>query len=112
MAEVSFINSGLQSQLHQQGQLVGQAPANNSATVASASTNKGSNTSVSISPQAQLIQKSGELSAARQQSQPAETNEAANDSIRVSSSLGKAASSVGLTEQEAIKLYEAVKDLL
>lgn len=113
MTDVGFINSGLQSQLHQQGQLVVPPSASNSSTSVNSIANKTSNTSVTISPQAQLIQKSGELSGSRQQqTQPTQSNEAANDSVRVSSSLGKAASSVGLTEQEAIKLYEAVKDLL
>ncbi|WP_016956328.1 hypothetical protein [Catenovulum agarivorans] len=113
MTDVGFINSGLQSQLHQQGQLVTQPSANNNNTAANSVGNRTSNTSVTISPQAQLIQKSGELSVARQQqAESTQNNEAANDSVRVTSSLGKAASSVGLTEQEAIKLYEAVKDLL
>ncbi|EWH11252.1 hypothetical protein DS2_05325 [Catenovulum agarivorans DS-2] len=111
MAEVGFINSGLQNQLHQNGQLVQPNPAANNN--ASDTRSENGSSTVSISTQAQLIQKTGELSTSQQNSRPVQASqETAQDSVRVSSSLGKAASSVGLTEQEAIKLYEAIKDLI
>ncbi|MER2494155.1 hypothetical protein [Catenovulum sediminis] len=113
MAEVGvtsgFINSGLQSALHAQGEIVQLGDSKRAVAPSTAQ-----NDNVTLSPQAQLIQKAGEIGRAGQQpvSSESEPEPQASDSVRVSSSIGKAASAVGLTEQEAIKLYQAINDLL
>mgnify|MGYP000070717894 CR=1 FL=1 len=70
-------------------------------------------TQVTLSPQAQILQKTGADNQSAVDAQLEESGDNnANQSIRVSSSLGEAASAAGLTEQEAIKLYQSIKDLL
>lgn len=119
MAEVTqsnFINSGLQAGIYQpvrQVQNIADTP--NTPSIQPLSEQ------VELSPQAKLLQQNERLNQARQESlfsaDNAENNNEANaagrvDSVRVSSTIGEAASSVGLTEQEAIKLYQSIKALL
>ena len=114
MAEISqtgFINSGLQADLYRPAEF------ERNLAKTSPSSSQSQQDTVTISPQAQLLNKNADVNNARQ-SRLFDTNEgapdtqAATDSVRVSSSIGEAASSVGLTEQEAIKLYQSIKDLL
>ncbi|GEM_PF-2423229 len=107
----SFINSGLQEDLYRPVQFERNL-AKTSATPFTDSTDN-----VEISPQARILQQNASVNAARQErlfdeAEAVQKPEAATDSVRISSSIGEAASSVGLTEQEAIKLYQTIKDLL
>ncbi len=75
---------------------------------------------VTISPQAQVLNKIGEENQNRQQQleqrQESSSEEseqvAGRDFVRVSSSLGQAASSFGLSEQQAIELYKEIDNII
>ncbi len=75
---------------------------------------------VTISPQAQVLNQIGEESQNRQQQleqrQESSSEEseqvAGRDFVRVSSSLGQAASSFGLSEQQAIELYKEIDNII
>lgn len=71
---------------------------------------------VTLSPQAQIIQKTGENNQARVDANTNDSEQSEdlnkNNSVRVSSSIGQAASKLGLSEQEAIDLYKKIDALV
>lgn len=114
MTQPGFINSGLQTGLYQPATQVQSVSASSNVVNAQPLTEQ-----VELSPQAKLLQQNEQLNQARQdslfanpQDEKKSESEPNLDSVRISSSIGEAASSVGLTEQEAIKLYQSIKELL
>lgn len=71
---------------------------------------------VTLSPQAQFVQKTGEDNQQRQDNldagQANQTQTSSNDFVRISSTIGKVASSGSLSEAEAVKLYRQIEQLI
>ncbi|AWB68369.1 hypothetical protein C2869_19035 [Saccharobesus litoralis] len=68
---------------------------------------------VTLSPQAQVIQKIGQDNQERtEQLKTDESSGSSNNFVKVTSSIGQAASRFGLNEQEAIELYKKIDELV